>query len=262
MKGNKMALQKTCYIIGPIGKPNTPERKWADFVREHIIEPATTACGFKKPARADDPDKGLIPQDIIQQMFDANLVVADLTDHNGNVYYELGIRHCRQKPAIHIIKEGQLPLFDLGGNKVIFIGEGHLVVTQAIEDIKSRIKAIEKTPEEFYSQVHLHIQLKQLDLFKKSANDKDKIFGESLSFLTRAAEVQMGLLQQLHTQLAAMKIQLPTPYSPYTPTLGPLERIAREMTKEDNPLAQAYREALMKELEGCKESSPTPENKK
>ena len=163
-----MSNAKTCYIIGPIGDADTPVRTWADFIREHIIEPATTDCGYEKPARADDPDKGLIVQDIIKQMFEANLVVADLTDHNGNVYYELGIRHCAQKPAIHLIKKGQIPLFDLGTNKAIFISEGHLIVTQAIEDMKMRIKAIEKEPDEFYSHVHMHIQLKQLKIFEKS----------------------------------------------------------------------------------------------
>lgn len=163
-----MSNAKTCYIIGPIGDPDTPVRAWADFVRKHIIEPVATECGYEKPARADDPDKGLIVQDIIEQMFEANLVVADLTDHNGNVYYELGLRHCAQKPAIHIIKKGQIPLFDLGTNKVIFIGEEHLIVEKAKEDIKSRIKAIEKIPDEFYSHVHMHIQLKHLKIFEKS----------------------------------------------------------------------------------------------
>ena len=255
-----MTQQKTCYIIGPIGDADTLEREWANFVREHIIEPAVTACGYQKPARADDPDRGLITQDIIQQMFEADLVVADLTDHNGNVYYELGIRHCVQKPVIPIIKEGQLPLFDLGTNKAIFIGEGHLIVTKAIEDMKSRIKAIEQTPGEFYSHVHMHIKLKQLKIFEKSdVNIKEfiiPIFEGMLILQSTITDNVKMLVDELVIKPKALKTHYPIP------TLPVLELMTREWMKQDSSLAEWYRELIKKELEGDKEVSPPPEDKK
>jgi nucleoside 2-deoxyribosyltransferase len=204
-----MADKKTCYIISEIGEPESEERKWADFVREHIITPAITACGYKEPARADDPDKDLIMADIIEQMFEADLVIADLTRFNPNVFYELGIRHCAQKPAIHLIKIGQSPPFDLGGNKAIFIDRDHEKVIEAKSEIERRIKAIEEDPGQFYSQVQQHIQYKELELFKKSQTGKDKLLFEVLATLARSTGRQLDMIGELHEELVLKPKQTP-----------------------------------------------------
>jgi nucleoside 2-deoxyribosyltransferase len=196
-----MAGEKTCYIIGQIGDPDTVERKWADFVRDEIVEPAVTASGYKAPTRADDPDVDLIMPDIIKQMFGADLVIADLTDFNPNVFYELGIRHCAQKPAIHLIRTGQSPSFDLGGNKAIFVDDKHVTVKNAISDIQRRIKAVEKDPKQFYSQVQQYIKHKQLELFKESQIGKDEILFETLLELTRSIGLQTGFIRELQKEL-------------------------------------------------------------
>jgi len=196
-----MADKKTCYIIGPIGDPESEERKWADFVREKIIEPAVTDCGYSSPARADDPKTDLIMADIIQQMFEADLVVADLTGYNPNVLYELGIRHCAQKPAIHLIGSSESPPFDLGGNKAIFIDRDYETVMSARKDIQERIKAVESNPKQFYSQVQQHIQYKGLELFKKSQHGKDAILIEALQTLLQSVGLQTGMLRNLESEL-------------------------------------------------------------
>ena len=168
-----MAKEKTCYIISQIGKPNSEERKWANFVRENIIKLAVIDCGYTEPVRADDPDTAtdLIMMDIIEQMFNADLVVADLTDFNPNVFYELSIRHCANKPVIHLIKEDQMPPFDLKDNKVIFISRDREKVIASISEIQERVKAIEKNPDKFYSQVQVYMQLNELKLLKGSLKE-------------------------------------------------------------------------------------------
>lgn len=207
-----MTQQKTCYIISPIGKPDSKERKWADFVRKRIIEPTVIECGYESPVRSDDPEKELIMMDIIEQMFDSDLVVADLTFLNPNVFYELGIRHCAQKPAVHLIETGTSPPFDLGGNKAISISRDYEKVVEARSEIEARIKAIEKNPKQFYSQVHVHIKLKQLKLFEKSANVMDKEFADALSLLVRATSAHSELLKQLVDELVVKPKQLPVAF--------------------------------------------------
>ena len=44
-------------------------------------------------------------------------MIADLTDHNANAFYELGIRHNEGKPTVHLIVEGQEAPFDLDDQK-------------------------------------------------------------------------------------------------------------------------------------------------
>ena len=220
LKGDKMTQQKTCYIISPIGESDSKERKWADFVRKNIIQPTVIECGYQRPARSDDPEKELIMTDIIEQMFDSGLVVADLTFLNPNVFYELGIRHCAQKPAVHLIETGISPPFDLGNNKAISISRDYEKVVEARSEIKARIKAIEENPEQFYSQVHLHIKLKQLKILEKSANVMDKEFADALSLLLRAASAHSDLLEKLFDELVVKPKQLKVHYP--IPTLATL----------------------------------------
>jgi len=196
-----METQKTCYIISQIGAPDSEERGWADFVREYIITPSVTDCGYEVPARADDPEKDLIMTDIIEQMFNSDLVIADLTGNNPNVYYELGIRHCAQKPAIHLIRNGESPPFDLGSNKAIFFSKEHLDVVQAVADIKERIKAIESNTKQFFSQVQIHIQLNKLDLFKKTREGKDDLLVNGMLQLTESFQTLLEMQKKLHSEL-------------------------------------------------------------
>jgi nucleoside 2-deoxyribosyltransferase len=196
-----MADKKNCFIICAIGESNSKEREWADFVRNNIITPVVTECGYENPARSDDPDIGLLMVNIIERMFEADLVVADLTDYNPNVFFELGIRHCAQKPVIHLIKEGDKVPFDIVENKAIFLDRDFEKVISAQKEIKQRIEAIQKAPEQFFSQVQQYIQLKQLKLFEKSQMGKDKLMTLVLTQLAQSTNLQSELISSLHTEL-------------------------------------------------------------
>ena len=54
----------------------------------------------------------------------ADLVVADLTEANPNVYYELALRHATAKPFIHLARDRTKLPFDLKVMDVIFISKG------------------------------------------------------------------------------------------------------------------------------------------
>ena len=56
--------------------------------------------------RADDISKDQsILRTIVRGIRDADLIIADLTGQNPNVYYELGIAHDMRKPTLHIVQE-------------------------------------------------------------------------------------------------------------------------------------------------------------
>jgi len=241
-----MAQTKSCYIISQIGSPNSDERKWADFLRENIIKPAVTECGYQKPTRADDPEAPLILTGIIEQMFEADLVVADLTNYNPNVFYELGIRHCAQKPVIHLATEGLSPPFDLGENNVIFVSEKYLVVTKAIEDIKSRVQALENNPEQYHSQVQRHIQLKGLELFKKEAGSMEEAFMSAFRILIAESNSHSAILNKLYYELILKPIQSKG-YVDFG--LGDLSTIMPKDEQKRNLFLKQYRETLLRELD-------------
>ncbi len=110
--------KKDCFVISPIGLDDSDTRKRADQVLRHIIKKALSDTYAVE--RADDISKpGLITLQIIERLMKAPMVVADLTDANANVYYELAIRHFVKKPVVHLITEGQKPPFDVAQMRYI-----------------------------------------------------------------------------------------------------------------------------------------------
>src|SRR5437016_10492301 len=91
--------EKTCFVISPIGDEGSEVRRRSDQVLKHIVRPAARKCGYSSIVRADQMSKpGLITAQVIQCLVNSNLVVADLTGHNPNVFYELAVRHAIRKP--------------------------------------------------------------------------------------------------------------------------------------------------------------------
>jgi hypothetical protein len=109
-----------CFVIGPIGSDGSPERKAADAIFNFMIKPIVEQHGFK-PIRADMISApGLVSRQVMQAIIDSPLVVADLTDRNPNVYYELAVRHAIRKPLVQMIN-GKPPLpFDVVDTRTIF----------------------------------------------------------------------------------------------------------------------------------------------
>jgi hypothetical protein len=109
-----------CFVVSPIGEIGTAIHKRARNVLDYIIKPAAQAAGLRA-VRADDlAQPGSITTQIIQQLISARAVVADLTDLNPNVFYELAVRDSFAKPVVLIAEEGTKLPFDLIQQRTIF----------------------------------------------------------------------------------------------------------------------------------------------
>lgn len=78
------------FIIRPFGTKND-----IDFneVERVLIAPALKRIGAEGGTTIDIVEAGNIRVDMFRRLLMADLVVADLSIHNANVFYELGIRH-------------------------------------------------------------------------------------------------------------------------------------------------------------------------
>jgi tetratricopeptide (TPR) repeat protein len=83
------------FIIRPFGKKKDGKGDEIDFdaVARDLIDPALTAVGAEGRETLDIVQSGNIRTDMFRRLLTADLVVADLSIHNANVFYELGIRH-------------------------------------------------------------------------------------------------------------------------------------------------------------------------
>ena len=84
-----------CFVISPIGEKGSKDYDKFKKVLDLIIKPAIKYSGYElKVLRADEIRKpGSWINDILNNLFSSFIVIADLTDQNPNVFYELGVRH-------------------------------------------------------------------------------------------------------------------------------------------------------------------------
>ena len=137
--------EKICFVIAPIGEPESDIRKRSDRVLKHIIRPAVESCGYKA-VRADEiAEPGMITNQIIRHVVDDPLVIADLTGQNPNVFYELAIRHYIGKPLIQIINKVEDIPFDVGSMRTIEVDHQDLdSVEKAKTEIQRQIQSLEE----------------------------------------------------------------------------------------------------------------------
>lgn len=109
---DKTGAGETCFVLMPFGG-------WFDQYYELVFRPAIEATGLA-PKRADDIYRpGTIVNDIWAFTKAAKLLLADLTDRNPNVFYELGLAHALAKPVILVTDSIDEVPFDLRALRVI-----------------------------------------------------------------------------------------------------------------------------------------------
>jgi hypothetical protein len=141
----KKILMKDCFIICPLGSENSDIRMKSDKLLKHVFIPVLEKTMYNA-IRADQiPKVGFITSQIINLLIECPLVIADLTDSNPNVFYELAIRHAVRKPYIQVISKGQKIPFDLSGIRTIEIDLQDLdSVEKAKIEIENQIKEFSK----------------------------------------------------------------------------------------------------------------------
>jgi len=86
-------MLRRAFIVRPFGP-----RSGIDFdaVDTRLIQPALEKSEIEGATTGVILEAGNIREDMFQQLLVADLVVADVSVHNANVFYELGIRHALQ----------------------------------------------------------------------------------------------------------------------------------------------------------------------
>ena len=96
------------FVIRPFGKKADASGTAIDFeqVHEDLIAPALKDAGLGGGTTGEIIDAGNVREDMFSLIIEADLVVCDITVHNANVFYELGIRHALRKRRTVLIKGG------------------------------------------------------------------------------------------------------------------------------------------------------------
>ncbi|MDM0053531.1 tetratricopeptide repeat-containing protein [Variovorax sp. J22R115] len=109
-----------CFVIRGFGEKTDSRGQRIDFdkVDKALIAPALQECKLDGNTTAEVVGAGSIHQDMFQLILQEEFVLCDITVHNANVFYELGVRHALRKQRTVLIKGKQsadATPFDIAG---------------------------------------------------------------------------------------------------------------------------------------------------
>lgn len=128
--------RERCFVVTPIGSEGDPIRRHIDGVIKAAIKPVLEADGYQVIAAHTMSESGTIDKQIFKELYEDKLVIANLTQNNPNVMYELAARHCFGKPVIIIAEEGSVLPFDILRERTIF----YINDAQGILDLRERLQ--------------------------------------------------------------------------------------------------------------------------
>ena len=134
-KTRKENMRK-CFVISPIGDEGSETRKRADQLFKYVINPVCEQCEFNAIRVDKINNSDAITQTIIDHLRSDELVIADMTEHNPNAFFEIGYRSALGKPMIHLKKSGETIPFDIANIRAF---DYDLCDLDSVEKIKSRL---------------------------------------------------------------------------------------------------------------------------
>jgi hypothetical protein len=160
----------------------------------------------------------MITSQVIQHVVNDALVVADLTERNPNVFYELAIRHALRKPLVQIIRKGEAIPFDVAGTRTIYVDHKDLdSVESAKNEIIEQIKALEKDSSDIETPISISLDLQ---LLRQSEKPEERSLADLVAAVVElraslskielrvGTKDQEGLLGEIQTDLRALPARL------------------------------------------------------
>ena len=205
-----MANKDKCFIITPIGDDTDPIRRHIEGIIDAALRPALEdKYDLVVAHRISEP--GSITKQIITEIYSAKLVVANLTNRNPNVMYELALRHSLGKPVIMIAEKGTPLPSDIVMERTIFYQNDARGVIELRESIAAAEKEIDydKTESPIYNVLHDVLKDRQIIEFSESqsiSREEDgnatvlKYILQKLTNLEDAVQISRPLMQNAESR--------------------------------------------------------------
>lgn len=126
------------FIVRPFGVKDGID---FDKVETELIQPALKAVGVTGSTTGVIVEAGNIREDMFSLLLTADLVIADLSVHNANVFYELGVRHALRDKKTFLIRcsKDEIP-FDLKTDRYMTYPAGS--PAECLQNLVSGLTAI------------------------------------------------------------------------------------------------------------------------
>lgn len=242
--------KKNAFVISPIGEAGTPEHKKFQQVLTYIFKAALdeSEWNVRRADESNNPDS--INGFIVNSISSADLVLADLTGHNPNVFYELAIAHGFKRPVVHVASTGQSLPFDVIDQRAIFYDIHDLdSVNSAITSIRAAVTHLMDGTDDIINPLSSFEAFSTLKS-SGSTSDPNNVLISMLSTVNyRLGRLEKEILENQQVLDASDKRRAPSRYDrskSYTNTLR-LLNTALSLAEENGDVEEAER--LAKRIE-------------
>jgi hypothetical protein len=142
--GQQTGSKRSCFVVSAFGSGPEDQQRHKQVLR-HLVR---KVLGDRfEVVRADEiDDEGLITNQIVEHLLEDDLVVADLTSLNPNVFYEVAVRHAVRKPIVHLITAGERIPFDVANMRAVQYSLDDPDALEAAQaELDRKVRAIEST---------------------------------------------------------------------------------------------------------------------
>ncbi|MBI1340251.1 hypothetical protein GC169_08605 [bacterium] len=193
---------KSCFVIMPIKQKQEEFQHFLSIYKLFYKEPVES-CGYHVQRGDDLSDAGSITKDIVTAIAQSDLVIADLTDLNPNVFYELGVRHTlRRYGTILTLDEERSPHipFNLANHRVKKYRSELAYLSRFREELIRAVNAIQQGAHEGADNpVHEFLPRLPIDMVQAQLAPEDSLVTDNakLSAQLRLYEARFGQLTAL-----------------------------------------------------------------
>jgi hypothetical protein len=138
-----ISAAKTAFVICPLGPVKSSIRNRSDWLLSAVIKPELESAGYRVKRAAWSPMIHMISDEISTHLYTADLVIADVTDANPNVMYELGRRQSWGMHCLLVASETYDPRdlpFDIRNHPIV-LAYKKTVDSQLIESYRATLGA-------------------------------------------------------------------------------------------------------------------------
>lgn len=178
--------KRTCFIITPIGEEKDPIRRHIEGIIDGVIVPVMESDYYIQVAHRLF-QTGSITKQIIELIYQSDLVIVNLTQSNPNVMYELAFRHTLGKPTITMAEIGTKLPFDISSERTIFYKNDIRGAKEAQEELKKYLSHIDYDSGQTTGPIHDYLDSVELNNLIYSHN-QNKNTTEILDLIAKRLE--------------------------------------------------------------------------
>ncbi|HKP04989.1 MAG TPA: hypothetical protein VJU77_16675 [Chthoniobacterales bacterium] len=193
--------RKIAFCVTPVGDDNSETRRATSGLLSAALRPVCDDLKIDLHVAHEIAAPGSITRQVIEHLLNDDLVIANLTELNPNVMYELAVRHCKGMPVVVIAKLGTRLPFDVADERTIFYADDMAGAEELKPKLKLSIEAAlgESEPDNPVFRV------------TKDRVMREAVAGEPQKYVLDRLDGLQRLVSQMSTRLAAGPLETKGP---------------------------------------------------